>query len=66
MRGEYYLISAGVMVLVSLLAGTEARLLTWVPTSDVLTTGVTDITAGGAERRLTARDCASLLELKDY
>ena len=56
MRGEYYLISAGVMVLVSLLAGTEARLLTWVPTSDVLTTGVTDITAGGAERRLMARD----------
>ena len=66
MRGEYYLISAGVMVLVSLLAGTEARLLTWAPTSDVLTTGVTDITTGGAESRLTARDCASLLEFKAY
>ena len=65
MRGEYYLISAGVMVLVSLLAGTEARLLTWVTTSDDLTTGVTDITAGGAERRLEARDCASLLEIKE-
>ena len=66
MRGQCYLISAGVMVLVSLLAGTEARLLTWVTTSDVLTTGVTDITAGGADRRLQARDCASLLECKDY